>query len=743
MNIFRAFIFAILCSGAALAQNECQLVSPSYFVIPPQSRDSVNVVHDLFCQDVVTGKVYPSSWFVVTGGVAGSVPFSGITSGINIQAAMQVGTAANLSPFNSGQVAGSQAWLSAGLSGPTVIAGATSSGTLNAARGEVVEVTYNTAAGETLPSAWVQTANNATGCASNCSVTVTAPTLGSGFTGYSVYACELNSGTYPAAPCSTPATLVRLASCTNITTNCLISSVPSGATQPPTVNTAWIQPANVQASNAKLGVIPSVFFPKADGNYYPWLGVEWTSCDAVNGPPAPCGTPVFTHRTFFDDQANVFNSITTGGKNAFVVIDHQSGVGTVLTNQDRALWVNHSNQINDTAGHYSITGIQAETDVRGAPGAWASAPDAEVADISAQLEDDTTNNPTNPNGGSHVIRAQYFARPTGQGISAVAGVRSIMQNARLSGTAVAGTQFTAFDASWNGASAVNTNLQGIGLKITFPSTASKFGATNIGIEIPNVAMTIGGGDWLIDNLFAGLPSNLNGTVATAGLVNSGPSSGNPGTYPISGAVSVPSSITTTQSAAPNQSVGPSCTGGASLYSYTLVGVDNNGGQIAGTQLSTPSTCLNPLTSGNPVTVSISPAVLTPAIASQFARIDVYRTAGPMATGKIGSVTCVSNNRTLGPSCNSFSDTGLTASGTAPPAANTTGGANFSGYVHGSNTAPSCGGFYQCSEYEFADHHRAFVEPRCERQEIFLSLLSDVFASDGCRSKCNLAFRLPR
>jgi hypothetical protein len=29
---------------------------------------------------------------------------------------------------------------------------------------------------------------------------------------------------------------------------------------------------------------------------------------------------------------------------------------------------------------------------------------------------------------------------------------------------------------------------------------------------------------------------------------------------------------------------------------------------------------------------------------------------------------------------------LTASGTAPPAANTTGGANFSGYVHGSNTA---------------------------------------------------------
>jgi hypothetical protein len=61
----------------------------------------------------------------------------------------------------------------------------------------------------------------------------------------------------------------------------------------------------------------------------------------------------------------------------------------------------------------------------------------------------------------------------------------------------------------------------------------------------------------------------------------------------------------------------------------------------------------------------------------FVRIDVYRTAGPMGLGKIGSLTCSSAAGAVGPSCSSFSDTGLTASGSVPTV-NTTGSLTIGG-----------------------------------------------------------------
>jgi hypothetical protein len=108
-----------------------------------------------------------------------------------------------------------------------------------------------------------------------------------------------------------------------------------------------------------------------------------------------------------------------------------------------------------------------------------------------------------------------------------------------------------------------------------------------------------------------------------------------------------------------------CSGGASTYSYALVGVDGNGGQVAGTAANSGATCTNPLSGGNPATINIPLNSTTEQQYQQFVRIDVYRTAGPMATGKIGSLTCTTPTGSIGPTCSAFSDTGLAASGTLP------------------------------------------------------------------------------
>ena len=268
---------------------------------------------------------------------AGISTFDQLGTGANNSATIQNDTGSSLSPLHIGQIAGSQDWLRPGIPTPTTTAGATSSGSLVASRSEVIEVTYNSdLSHETSPSVFVQTANNAAGCASNCSVTVNTPTLPNGYTGYSVYACEINTGTYPTVPCTTPATLVRLAPCTNITTNCVITTMPSGSVQPPTTNTAWVQPPNVQPGLMPLGAIASFFFPKTDGNYYPLAGLDFSSGSPL---PSPDGTFEFWHRVFVNDSGqNLAGATQQGGgciKNTLFSVCHLSGQTTSWRNYGR------------------------------------------------------------------------------------------------------------------------------------------------------------------------------------------------------------------------------------------------------------------------------------------------------------------------------------------------------------------------------------------------------------------------
>lgn len=116
--------------------------------------------------------------------------------------------------------------------------------------------------------------------------------------------------------------------------------------------------------------------PDANGETQVQAGWDTTIADPVNGPSAVGGTLVLCRRIFFNDNPL---AKTQGGKNAAVSINHLTGSGTSLFNQDRALWVSTSNPVGDTAIHKSITGIQVETDIYGAPSFAGRGPDSEIA----------------------------------------------------------------------------------------------------------------------------------------------------------------------------------------------------------------------------------------------------------------------------------------------------------------------------------------------------------------------------
>jgi hypothetical protein len=89
--------------------------------------------------------------------------------------------------------------------------------------------------------------------------------------------------------------------------------------------------------------------------------------------------------------------------------------------------------------------------------------------------------------------------------------------------------------------------------------------------------------------------------------------------------------------------------------------------------------VNPLTSGNPATVTLS---FTSSTGTPFVRIDVYRVSGPMTTGKIGSLSCTTSSGLDGVNlCSTFSDTGLAADSGTAPSVNTTGTESVAGYAN--------------------------------------------------------------
>jgi hypothetical protein len=390
-----------------------------------------------------------------------------------------VGTGASLTAQNTGQVAATQYWLPNRVADPAT-SQQNAGGSIAQNHTLNIQVTYNTALGESLPSVIVAQTSGAA-CGSICQVTVTAPTLPTGYLSYNVYACDTNA----AGACSASGIPQKQASCTAITANCVLTSSPVALTSAaPTTNGAWIQPPGVQANNGAAPSWPSAFFPKADGNMYSWIGEDWESCDASSGPPLPCGTPMITHRTFFRDNS----SKTQAGKNAFISINHDAGTGTVATNQDRAIWILMQNPIADVATRWAMEGLQVELDVNGTPTINGS-PDGELSAGSYQLSDNHAGTLTSPvSYGANAIRAQAFRSGSGNYSSCsvcMTGINAIATNnnaASFNSGFMAGLLAQATDAV--GCSSCS------GVAVWAKVFTSRFAGSNFGVHIDNFGANV-------------------------------------------------------------------------------------------------------------------------------------------------------------------------------------------------------------------------------------------------------------
>lgn len=612
----------------------------------------------LLCGNTVgsgTANVYLNS---TTASANGSGGLGG--SSFPVTTAQVIQSPGSIAPADrAAQNIGTQLWLLPGVPATSVSYTSLTGGSLTNG-GESVQITYNTLLGETLPSpVMVNSGNGACTSGASCQATVVAPaSLPAGFTGYTVY---------------TTGAKKRLASCVNLPAgqNCVYGTEGTGASVP-TVATAWIQPPNAQANNGVPGGNITGWFPKADGNYYPWMNIDYASCDAVNGPPLPCGTPEFTHRTYFDD----LGSAVTQGKNAFVTVDHLSGNGTATTNQDRALWVTHITPPGDTGTHYALEGIQDELDINTTSSGFNinGSPDGEISALSLQIGDTATANYSVSGYGVNMIRSNYFKNGVGSA-TAYNNVSAIFTVG--DGTFPPGSSAVMFNANCtNGIGSVINNFSCFGLQFFYPVTSQRFNNGSSAIYIPSRALTPSAGqDFLFRVDTPGLNAAVNGPVMLASI-----QANNVASVPVTANLNVTGSLASTQTTITTLGAVTGCSGGASQYVYKLIGVDGNGGSLASGTITTASTCTNPLTAGNPVTISPDSAFARQTVEAQFVRIDVYRTGGPMGTGKIGSLTCTTNASNASWCGNvSFVDNGLTADGGTAPSVNTTGGIFAAGY----------------------------------------------------------------
>lgn len=615
---------------------------------------------------------------------AGDYTWDQIGAGSNLLS-QTMGSGGNFSPLNIGQVAGSQMWLAPGLSSPTVTNA--NGGSWLSGHTAQIAYTFVSASGQTLASVInSNSVQNFGACTNNCILTITAPTIPSGYTGYTAYMCDSSSG-----PCTLP---VQVPSCINITTNCSVSAPVTSGTAMPTINAAWVQPPNVQSGTVVQGAIPSGFFPRDDGKYYPFLMVDWNPNDN-DGFNAGNGTPMITNQLFMNDNSGTIpvGNQTQAFKNAFFSITHTFGVQTVANNQDRTIGCLLQNPAGDSTTRFGGSCIQAETDIQGT-GGFNGSPDGEVAAGSFQGSDAHTNTAASvPALGIHAVRAQQFiAANAGSwnscaGVPCVTGLQAFLTDLSTSSP---GTNAVAaiLARAWNAATA-GVNRQGYGIYLQSPTSSGRF-SSNYGLYVEpwtNGSTNRADRSFFFDGSSA---TYTKGVIAPTLYVGGGMVSGHPvfaqnwldtsGTASIGivGSPQVTGSISTAQIGTVTNVTDFSCnvTGGSGTsYTYTVVGVDGNGQTTAGTSTCVVSAAAT-LNVSNTVTLSLKGSAN---FGNGYVRYDVYRTASsgtPNTTGFIGTIPCnivdIENFINNGATLCSLTDNGLAASGTTP-AVNTTGG----------------------------------------------------------------------
>lgn len=592
--------------------------------------------------------------------LADSMPYSGNTAGSNLTVKTE-GAVGSLSPATntSGQIAGTQTWLPKGLVAPAASFATTGGSFLNG-RATSIRYVLNSLLGPTTSSIATSGSNISLGCStSTCQLTIIAPTIPAGYTGYSVYAQDCG-----ATPCFGSETLQG--TCANITTNCVINSVAGGSALP-TANTAILQPPNVlnYLNDCPPGVIPSTFIPDASGNYRAWIGMNMG--DVLPGQTA--GTPTICFRTYFRDDVTSnpsFTAQTQSFKNAFVSINHLAGKFTTPTIQDRGLAVNLYNPATDSGTYWGWEGIQSEVDVTGTP-TFNGSPDGEVSAGSFQL------NINNSNGGGYgtlgpsAIRAQTFRGINNGGPGSCTfclfGVRAIVSN--QSSNTYSGGFIVAVSGEMNN-SLTGTSITGMDFAAQKPGT--RLNGSNFGYYVENFGTNTL--DWnIFSQGLAGSPTAgrnwFGGNVYLPNII------GNANDIAVTGSLVASGSFSTAAFATPtfnSSEVGNQGVAGATTYSYKITGVDGNLKETAVSAIGTTTTGNATLNGSN-----FNRIILSSGFVQGIGHFNIYRTASggaPASTGKIGVLT-VTNSTVAGTSL-IFDDTGLAGDSSTPPTQNRTG-----------------------------------------------------------------------
>ena len=104
----------------------------------------------------------------------------------------------------------------------------------------------------------------------------------------------------------------------------------------PNIPAALYSPSETPAS-----ANPYIFSQDVNGKWHTQAVIDTQTANGGtgSGPADPAGTLAWTRRQYFRDSL----TSTQTGKNAFLSVNHNSGVGTLQTNQDRALWISQGN----------------------------------------------------------------------------------------------------------------------------------------------------------------------------------------------------------------------------------------------------------------------------------------------------------------------------------------------------------------------------------------------------------------
>lgn len=618
---------------------------------------------------------------------ATSTPFSGLTGSTNTTATMVVGAGSNLSPTNprqTSQIAGSQAWLQPGLVAPSATASNTG-GSLNSGHATFIVYTLNSALGETLPSAEIS-ANNiggfGGGCTTGtaCSITVTAPTLPTGYTGYTVYSRDCNTLSTCAGP-----ELRQAASnaCVNITGNCVIQIGGAGAALP-TLNTAVVAPPNNTTGFVpSYAAIPSLFFPKADNNYYPLAGMDFSAGGSL---PSPDGTFEFWHRVFVNDSGlNIASATQQGGgciKNTLFSICHLSGqtTSTGSSTDDRAFSVRSTDSPTSPTyeqwlGYYGEHFVYNNNFACNPIGTGMVQEDC-VAAIRVRANDQRTAGVNNITSlvGIHSTASTNVASPKfGSCLPCVVGVVGTASQETVSTQNGSGAFYVGVLGSTFGSSG-NTNGSSAAFWAKAPINA-RFSGSNIGMYIENFSNAADFGirsDATTKSYFRGAIDLDSFNPLNSGTLNSGGSLSplGLGTRQLS---SVGSGVS---------SVSPVGTPGSTTYTYKLVFKDVNGSSAAA------GTSFN-IVSGNATLngSNFNRIQLWTSANSQVlncpSTVDIYRTTSggtPSNTGKIGTFTVTDCTAFF--TSQTFDDTGLAGDNSTPPTTNSTGSVQAASFNRG-------------------------------------------------------------